>query len=160
MSCVGGSGARDRRRLKAVAVPPVELLLTDAELEHALAIYWPQDGVSVRAFRELKAWREWARTHNAKRGGIEAMSRSGSLDAAVNRHHRQMAVDALTIACADLGADELRVLSAIAARLAEGRRTYGELDLATDKRDFSAEARDEVFDALVYVACRLIRGDG
>lgn len=60
--------------------------------------------------------------------------------------------------CADLGADELRVLVLVAERLAAGRRRYGALDIAGDRRDFQLEAIEEVADALVYAACGLMRG--
>jgi hypothetical protein len=53
-----------------------------------------------------------------------------------------------------LEADELRVLVSIARRLLDGIRAYGPFDLARDRRDFrSKEAREELEDALVYLAC-------
>jgi hypothetical protein len=57
------------------------------------------------------------------------------------------------LAC-ELGADELRVLARIAERLKGGQTMYGQLCLETDTRQFRAkEAREEVEDALVYLAC-------
>jgi hypothetical protein len=54
-----------------------------------------------------------------------------------------------------LGVDELRVLERIAERLAMGRKQYGPLNIATDKRDWSEEARQEAFDLAVYLAVEL-----
>ncbi len=57
------------------------------------------------------------------------------------------------LAC-ELGADEVRVLARIAERLKGGQTMYGQLCLETDTRQFRAkEAREEVEDALVYLAC-------
>jgi len=57
------------------------------------------------------------------------------------------------LAC-ELGDDELRVLTRIAERLKGGQTVYGQLCLARDTRQFRAkEAREEVEDALVYLAC-------
>jgi hypothetical protein len=53
-----------------------------------------------------------------------------------------------------LNVDEVHALLRIAKRLVHGRRSYGELHLASDPRDFAREAREEVEDALVYFACR------
>ena len=58
-----------------------------------------------------------------------------------------------------LGADETRVLTRIAARLQHGAQLYGLLDIAKDRRDFAGkEAREEVEDFLVYMACAWLRG--
>lgn len=56
-----------------------------------------------------------------------------------------------------LGADELAVLELVAQGLARGRAVYGELKVATDRRDFRAEAGDELRDAIVYSAAELLR---
>jgi len=57
------------------------------------------------------------------------------------------------LAC-ELGDDELRVLTRLAERLKGGQTIYGQLCLETDPRNFRAkEAREEVEDALVYLAC-------
>ena len=59
-----------------------------------------------------------------------------------------------------LGRDEVRVLTRIAERLARGRRAYGPLHLATDPRTFrSKEAREELEDALVYLACAWLKAE-
>lgn len=55
-----------------------------------------------------------------------------------------------------LGQDELAVLIAVAKRLVAGRHDYGELDLAADERDWTAEAADEALDGAIYLACRLL----
>lgn len=56
-----------------------------------------------------------------------------------------------------LGDDEVRVLMRIGGRLLHGRELCGRLDLAEDVRDFDTEAREEVEDCLVYLACRWLR---
>jgi hypothetical protein len=56
-----------------------------------------------------------------------------------------------------LGDDEVRVLARIAGRLVRGQDIYGRLDLAQDARQFDTEAREEVEDCLVYLACRWLR---
>ena len=52
----------------------------------------------------------------------------------------------------ELGADEVRVLEALAARLLEGQRAYGRLDLRHDARDWRKERGQELADALIYGA--------
>jgi hypothetical protein len=57
-----------------------------------------------------------------------------------------------------LGVDEIRVLTSIAERLLFGAGAYGLLDLATDTREFRRrEAREEIEDFLVYLACAWLR---
>jgi len=57
-----------------------------------------------------------------------------------------------------LGAGEVSVLVRIAERLRMGAATYGPLRLAVDPRDFrSKEAREELEDALVYLACAWLK---
>ena len=63
------------------------------------------------------------------------------------------------IAC-ELGRDELRVLTRIAERIRAGRRSYGPLFLAGDRRAFRGkEAREELEDALVYLACAWLKAE-
>jgi hypothetical protein len=50
------------------------------------------------------------------------------------------------------------VLLLVAERFAKGRERYGALDVEIDRRDFAVEALEEAADALVYVACGLMRG--
>jgi hypothetical protein len=65
---------------------------------------------------------------------------------------------ALDFVVSKLGPDEQRVLTRIAERLVLGSTTYGPLDLSTDPRSFrSQEAREEVEDALVYLACAWLK---
>jgi hypothetical protein len=60
----------------------------------------------------------------------------------------------------ELGRDEVRVLTRIGERLKAGRRAYGPLDLATDTRAFrTTEAREELEDALVYLACAWLKAE-
>jgi hypothetical protein len=68
------------------------------------------------------------------------------------------ALSRLTAVAADLGADELAVLLLVAERLDKGRERYGALNVERDRRDFAVEALEEAADALVYVACGLMRG--
>lgn len=63
----------------------------------------------------------------------------------------------IRISFPNLGADELRVVEAIAARLVMGARQYGPLDIDHDSRDWRAEAAEEMLDASVYLAAALIR---
>jgi hypothetical protein len=63
------------------------------------------------------------------------------------------------VACM-LGVDELRVLVRIGERLKLGRRQYGRLYLPTDTRSFrTTEAREELEDALVYLACAWLKAE-
>jgi hypothetical protein len=67
----------------------------------------------------------------------------------------------LDSALVSLGADEVLVLARIADRLVGGAKVYGPLRLATDPRAFrSKEAREELEDALVYLACAWLKADG
>lgn len=63
----------------------------------------------------------------------------------------------LLAAAERLGADEVAVLTLIAGRLLQGRRRYGDLRLATDRRDFGREALEEAADLAVYAAAGLLR---
>jgi len=56
-----------------------------------------------------------------------------------------------------LGPDERRLLCRIAERLRADRSVYGKLDLATDRRDFRAEAAEELLDATIYLTAELER---
>ena len=57
----------------------------------------------------------------------------------------------------DIGDDEVRVLLYLAQRLHMGAGQYGPLDIATDPRDWTAEARAEFADGAVYLAVRGLR---
>jgi hypothetical protein len=60
-----------------------------------------------------------------------------------------------------LGDDEVRVLVHITERLKGGMHTYGELRIAVDRREFrKTEAREEIEDALVYLACAWLKEQG
>jgi hypothetical protein len=59
-----------------------------------------------------------------------------------------------------LGAEEVCVLVRIAERLKTGAQTYGPLRVETDRRAFrSKEAREELEDALVYLACAWLKSE-
>jgi hypothetical protein len=67
---------------------------------------------------------------------------------------------ALTGVASELGTDELRVLTRIAERLQVGRQLYGPFYLATDAHVFrDKEARQELEDALVYLACAWLKAE-
>ncbi|MFN8626029.1 MAG: hypothetical protein U0587_08625 [Candidatus Binatia bacterium] len=66
-------------------------------------------------------------------------------------------LDRLHTVAEQLGAAELRVLLLVAERLLLGRRQYGNLDPATDPRDFRRECFEELADAAVYMAAELLR---
>lgn len=53
--------------------------------------------------------------------------------------------------------DERRIVDLIADRLEHGRKQYGDLDLARDKRDWNQEALEEALDLAVYLAIALIK---
>jgi hypothetical protein len=59
-----------------------------------------------------------------------------------------------------LGRDEVRVLVRIAERLRGGAQTYGPLRIDHDARAFrTKEAREELEDALVYLACAWLKAE-
>jgi hypothetical protein len=58
---------------------------------------------------------------------------------------------------ADMNQDELRVMLRIAERLTMGRRQYGPLELAGDKRDWRAEGAEELLDGTVYFAIQSLK---
>ena len=49
------------------------------------------------------------------------------------------------------------VLNLIKNRLDKGAKKYGEEILVTDKRNFTVESLEEILDACVYLACKLIQ---
>jgi len=53
--------------------------------------------------------------------------------------------------------DEINLISLIAERLEKGRESYGALNLATDERDFTAEALEELLDGAIYLASKLMK---
>lgn len=57
---------------------------------------------------------------------------------------------------AELNEEEGEVLLLVARGLAVGRRAYGPMDLAGDRRDFLEEALQEHRDALVYLAAETL----
>jgi hypothetical protein len=74
--------------------------------------------------------------------------------------HEDVARAALTGVLCELGCDEVRVLTRIGERLRAGRRDYGPLVLSGDPRSFrSKEAREELEDALVYLACAWLKAE-
>ncbi len=54
--------------------------------------------------------------------------------------------------------DAVGVLHAIAGRLQMGRKQYGDLRIAEDRRDWTKEAGEEALDMSVYLAIRLLAG--
>lgn len=57
----------------------------------------------------------------------------------------------------ELGDDEINVLVRVTERLRGGADAYGELSIATDRRNWVVEALAEVLDCQVYTACALLR---
>ena len=57
-------------------------------------------------------------------------------------------------ASAELAGDELAVLEYVKNRLVEGKRVYGQLEVAKDPRKWDQELAQELADALVYIACK------
>lgn len=53
--------------------------------------------------------------------------------------------------------DALRVVLEVARRLARARGVYGDLNLATDTRNFAREKGEELLDALAYDAMRTLQ---
>ena len=86
------------------------------------------------------------------------MSRGDDGRGVLPRTDQQGRLDPLVAAAAQLGSDELAVLTLVAERLVQGRQRYGALHVAADPRDFRREALEEAADGLVYVACGLMQG--
>lgn len=61
--------------------------------------------------------------------------------------------------CEQMSRDEMRVVARICTRIVTGRSVYGPLCLATDKRNWAEERRQELYDAVVYDACDELRRD-
>lgn len=68
-----------------------------------------------------------------------------------------MSRERVLVCMEQLGEDELEVLAEVAEGMAVGRSVYGELRIATDKRNMEREALAEARDGLVYTAVALIR---
>lgn len=56
-----------------------------------------------------------------------------------------------------LSGDELRVVERVTKGLADGRKIYGPLHIASDTRDFLEEFLQEVRDALIYLMCYVLQ---
>ena len=72
-----------------------------------------------------------------------------------------MNMDALCEILEALNEDERAVVMDVAVGLAErmrtGRERYAPLKLATDRRDWVREAREEMLDGAAYLACALVQ---
>lgn len=70
-------------------------------------------------------------------------------------HERLIAIRRSNCALIEMAnLDENRVFGLIMGRaMGPGRETHGELELATDARDFRAEAAEETCDRQFYLAC-------
>jgi hypothetical protein len=64
---------------------------------------------------------------------------------------------ALAAIIAELGSQEVAVLTLLAKRLQLGQRAYGLIDVASDPRDYDAERGEELADALVYTGMAELR---
>lgn len=102
-------------------------------------------GAGVR--RDSTSARERRRTRN----NAKAFLIEGTLAALHTRQLRRL--------CFRLNADETALLVAIAERLTAGRKTYGELQLARDPRNFAGEALEEALDMAIYSAAALTRAE-
>lgn len=60
-------------------------------------------------------------------------------------------------ALGDLAGDELDVVGVIIERLKLGRERYGQLDIASDPRDWCEEAREEAADTPIYLAIETLK---
>jgi hypothetical protein len=58
---------------------------------------------------------------------------------------------------ATLNEDELDVVADVVGGLRKGHQVYGDLNLATDTRDFDGEALEELRDAMTYRAMARVR---
>jgi hypothetical protein len=75
--------------------------------------------------------------------------------------HEDAARASLRASVLALGLEEVLVLRRIADRLRAGQRQYGFLHIASDPRTFrEKEAREELEDALVYLACAWLKEVG
>lgn len=63
----------------------------------------------------------------------------------INQLHQELITRA-----AGLGADELRVLIALATRLQRGSYTYGAMNLSKETRNLPKEREEELMDAIIY----------
>ncbi len=56
-----------------------------------------------------------------------------------------------------LGHDERAVMEWVLVGAVQGRKAYGELNIATDPRDWRVETLQEIRDGLFYLACQVLR---
>lgn len=73
---------------------------------------------------------------------------------------RDLILDDIWDQLAKLDVDELRVIKSVAGRLATGKKQYGTLDIATDKRNWSKEIAEEILDQAVYASILLLKEGG
>ena len=64
--------------------------------------------------------------------------------------------DKIVALLSHLNDDETTVLLRITERLVIGRKQYGALDVATDRRDWTKEANEEALDLAVYLAIKTV----
>jgi hypothetical protein len=72
-----------------------------------------------------------------------------------HKPQRQLVVDVN-----GLEPDAIRVVERIIQRLLLGQKQYGPLDLATNPRDWRAEATEEFLDGAIYLAMQSCREQG
>ena len=63
---------------------------------------------------------------------------------------------AIVVGASKLRGDELRVAQLLIDRLVVGHERYGQLNLATDRRNWLRESADEALDLAVYGAIRAV----
>jgi hypothetical protein len=88
----------------------------------------------------------------------ERSATRGEASPATTRSRQRFCARLSTIT-ARLGTDEIAVLTLIAERLLRGRERYGALHLATDGRDWPAEALAELLDFSCYASMALLQRD-
>jgi hypothetical protein len=66
----------------------------------------------------------------------------------------------VTVDVTGLEPDAVRVVQHIVDRMRAGQAQYGKLVLATNPRDWLAEANEEFLDAAVYLAMRTLKAEG
>lgn len=93
-------------------------------------------------------------------GGVEpSPSAAPDADALTDRQRRDVLAHSICARLCDdrRTIDEVRVIDIVLGRLEIGADRYGGLRLATDTRDWRAEAAEEVVDMAIYNACDVLR---
>lgn len=115
-------------------------------------------GLDVAAHRVVRGGRVYCTDYCGKSAAGDVVGEAGACAPIVTAPTAEADPRAeLDGIVAQLGPDEVKVLVAISRRLAMGRRVYGTLDIAGDRRDWKWEATDEALDLAVYLSAELLR---